>query len=667
MVNDNDLQIAITADASLADAGFAKVDADIQHTADLMQGQFSASAQAAAAGITSINAAAEKFGTEGAAHIEEAFSKMEARHAVMLTTEEMFGIRMPRAIASFVASIEGLGPILEAAFPLLAAFGLLEVITKIIEKLTEIPEELKKATEEIVKMNSELQKLADETTHLKEEYELIGLTGFQRTAVELQQASEKTLTLKQHLAELQGAASYMRMFEPEKLRETGGEYQKIGNEIVKVSAELQKQQAIVDNLAKKGGIEDAAEKEAAADQALSAAWHEMEEEARVWWERVRTAHELAAKAAEKAKKALHDEEEAQNALERGYQAVLKVIAEKEKKAAETDMQVLQRTQQQTTTDMQAAAIAENTDFRRQDTRLKLAHATAEQIETLEEQHEDRLYKIRIDALEKEQAALTNYLAMHPGNPQALSQLQKLHDEIEKEEATHVDNLQKIEDTYLQAREKSWQQTEDRIDNMVGQTVASMMNSHQSLLTGVKKIGESILIDFVSMEATKLSRWVLDHTIMEAIHALFHTHLAAQDIAAGAAQDTTTATTNVAAITSDAALAGATAYAFWAWDPALAAAMAAEADASVMSFIPQATFGKGGVVPRDMIAMVHAGEKILPDGGKPEASGMGGANHIDVHFHISGMDGNDVYRTLSDNRDKVIQVIREAARDGEVTL
>src|SRR6202046_4398514 len=70
-------------------------------------------------------------------------SMTEARHGVMLLGEE-FGVHLPRALTSFIASIGPIGAAMEAAFPFLAiivgATLLLEHLSKLKEagaKLTE--------------------------------------------------------------------------------------------------------------------------------------------------------------------------------------------------------------------------------------------------------------------------------------------------------------------------------------------------------------------------------------------------------------------------------------------------------------------------------------------------------------------------------------------------
>src|ERR1700679_2445983 len=62
---------------------------------------------------------------------------MEARHGVMLLGEE-FGVHLPRALTTFIASIGPIGAAMEAAFPFLAiAVG----ATLLLEHLAKLREE----------------------------------------------------------------------------------------------------------------------------------------------------------------------------------------------------------------------------------------------------------------------------------------------------------------------------------------------------------------------------------------------------------------------------------------------------------------------------------------------------------------------------------------------
>ena len=68
---------------------------------------------------------------------------MEARHGVMLLGEE-FGVHLPRALTTFIASLGPIGAAMEAAFPFLA---ILVGATLLIEHLSKLKEEGEKLTE----------------------------------------------------------------------------------------------------------------------------------------------------------------------------------------------------------------------------------------------------------------------------------------------------------------------------------------------------------------------------------------------------------------------------------------------------------------------------------------------------------------------------------------
>ena len=72
---------------------------------------------------------------------ETGYSMMEARHGVMLLGEE-FGVRLPRAVSSFVASIGPVGEAMEAAFPFLAIVAGATILIEHFSKLKEESEKL---------------------------------------------------------------------------------------------------------------------------------------------------------------------------------------------------------------------------------------------------------------------------------------------------------------------------------------------------------------------------------------------------------------------------------------------------------------------------------------------------------------------------------------------
>jgi hypothetical protein len=81
------------------------------------------------------------------------YSTGEARHSVMMLGEE-FGVHLPRALTTFIASIGPIGPALEAAFPFLAiAVG----ATLLIEHLAKMHEAGEKLTDDQVRFGTAIQ------------------------------------------------------------------------------------------------------------------------------------------------------------------------------------------------------------------------------------------------------------------------------------------------------------------------------------------------------------------------------------------------------------------------------------------------------------------------------------------------------------------------------
>ena len=80
---------------------------------------------------------------DGAADMSRATggSMAESRHGVMLLGEE-FGVRLPRALTSFIASIGPVGAAMQAAFPFLAIIVGATLLLEHLSKLKEAGEKL---------------------------------------------------------------------------------------------------------------------------------------------------------------------------------------------------------------------------------------------------------------------------------------------------------------------------------------------------------------------------------------------------------------------------------------------------------------------------------------------------------------------------------------------
>lgn len=143
----------------------------------------------------------------------------EARHAFM-GMGEMIGVHVPRFITSFLSHLEGVAPIMAAAFSTVAIVGIITIIPELINKIAETAESLagldkeaKKTYEEILTKNREwyLESLKQAEAHRK--LTEVGTTGLLKLSREhtnavatskdysnaLQQATVNLNLMKEHV------------------------------------------------------------------------------------------------------------------------------------------------------------------------------------------------------------------------------------------------------------------------------------------------------------------------------------------------------------------------------------------------------------------------------------------------------------------------------------
>ncbi len=125
--------------------------------------------------------------------------------------------------------------------------------------------------------------------------------------------------------------------------------------------------------------------------------------------------------------------------------------------------------------------------------------------------------------------------------------------------------------------------------------------------------------------------------------------------------------NVAQIESDAFVAAAEAYSFWAWDPITAMEAAAEAYSAVSSMAIGAggvgAFELGGIVPQTGLALVHKGETILPASmsGKGFDGGIGGGAAVHVHMNVNAIDSSSFKDTVGKHGHMIGELVTKALK------
>lgn len=218
---------------------------------------------------------------------------------------------------------------------------------------------------------------------------------------------------------------------------------------------------------------------------------------------------------------------------------------------------------------------------------------------------------------------------------------------------------------LKGIEQGYQQTFGRIGNTVSSSIMGMIQGTANFHQMIVRILNQILSEFISMGVRQVTNWAAAQAAKLSITT-------ATAKAGAAVEKASTAST----IASDAAKAGAGAYAAVAQIPIIGPVLAPVAAAT--AFAATSAFGSFDVgswsVPKDQLAMVHAGEMIVPTRGgvAEEFRGMlgGGSQQRrpgDNHFHIgvTAMDGASVRSVLMNNKDALAAAFKAAMRDGHV--
>lgn len=227
---------------------------------------------------------------------------------------------------------------------------------------------------------------------------------------------------------------------------------------------------------------------------------------------------------------------------------------------------------------------------------------------------------KIDALEKvveaaEVAALTTNDSKFLEQAQAAADKQvaieqELQSKLTQLRQQGAERARQIDDQLAQAKFAEEQRITSRMLSLEDQALFHSKSFSDAVQNLYRNLAQSAINSLLQLA----NRWIAEHVVMELATRLFHIHNTAAAATAAAQQTTQTVTTNVATVTSEAAVAAAKAYAAYAYFPPLAAAMAAEAEATVLSFLPEAAAEGGFDVPFGSfpVTQLHPQEMVLPE-------------------------------------------------------
>jgi tRNA(Ser,Leu) C12 N-acetylase TAN1 len=306
--------------------------------------------------------------------------------------------------------------------------------------------------------------------------------------------------------------------------------------------------------------------------------------------------------------------------------------------------VLKQTQQAAQTDIEGSARLQLATLQTEEAEVKASYTGRK------DAYMDEYAKLSDIAHQEYEVQRTQYeqLAVVYANDAAKVKEYNLEKELswQKYEQT-IARLQEQELSAANKQEKTWETSFTRISNAAGREVMSMIKGQETFAQAALKLGENMVEGWISSLAKDAAEWVGHEAFKLATHSQFITNLLGLD----AAGDATKQVTDKASVASDAGVAAAGTMASISAipyiGPFMAPEMAAQAFAATMAF---GSFDTGSWdVPSNQLAMVHAGEMIIPAnvagpmrGGYQgptfassvagAAAGGGGENHTHLHIH-----------------------------------
>jgi hypothetical protein len=699
---------------SAVDAATAKIKASFGSVADAPAGIQAAllvlqtSARQSAAAVADATAAINQLGSSSSTAATEvealdgavsrtAKSANNSRAAFMALNSEL-GLRGNRALGSFIAQSQTLGPILNAAFTGIAIAGFIQLAEMAGQKLSQLiadtfifTQAQKDLYGQLVADNKTIALLLEQHLQAQRGIELIGLSQLAAAEKKRQWAIEDETATKGSVDTLQ-----KKRDEEEKVLQALEAQLTALKAQASVTVVVPKAGPVkLDNGAEISGLESKIKAQSDAVSGLDSTLTVLRSKLTATNDELdRTNKTIAVDAMKE-----HDKQYKEHikTLEK-YQSTIEKIAADEEKMAEEQKAFAESAQisdaKSGTKDLTERANAEAEFQQARVNDQKQAATTEIDIEQERVREMARLGQIsaaqeveQLNALEKQKLdAETAYINQRVNEITArlldddakayaddVKEWSKLLTQKQKAEDTYLKNRQKNIDTASSTEQKTWTTLMNKINSGFDQSISGLMHGTMTFGKAFANQLDGLLSDFVSFLARKAEKWAEEHLLELALHSTFLTNLFGLDTASNAAKMAEGATAAAAQVTQQAGVAGAAGFASVMADVpfpanvALAPGVMASSIAATLSNISLASAAGGWDVPHDSLAMVHANEMILPanlSAGIKDLIGNGANNQgISISYapQVTAMDARGVEDVLSKNATALTKIIKRELR------
>lgn len=561
------------------------------------------SARAIERALQDAGASAEEFGTQAEEGMGRAsLGANNARIAFSGLTREL-GLTGNRALSSFIAQSESLGPILSTAFSGIAIVGFIELAVQAAEKISKFISDTliftqaeQDAYNQLVKDNAAIAENEEQHKKNLQEISLIGKSAAEQDRLRAQYAKEDSTSKSKQVeqANLETAAQREKLqvlYQQRDALATQPQFNTAGKSVFpsEASKSLQDVNAQI------------AEGETNLNR-LGSRFKELGSEATLAADHV---------------------------------------------VASTDR-------------MNAAISKANAEQARRDTREEgeaSKEAAREELEEFDRTMEAKKAGRREEAELDKEAALEELRAMKEAD-QAAKEERRQDERLSRESAleelrqvTEVAAAKKkaAEEAQREAKETLTKETESLeqiVNGPLNQFVRGWVSGTENMRVAFAKFGAGLLSNIIDTLAKAATHWAEYHLLTEVLQQSSMARQIAEFVSGEGTKRAIQSASNIAQVQGSAGVGGAAAFASvlsalpFPFNVAIAPGVASAEVAQIEGIGAVAAFEGGGLVPGTGLAMLHGGEMVLPQSiskhvQETAAGGGGGGNSAHIHFHGNG--------------------------------